>query len=59
VRKPLQTPELQEAAPLLTTATWGEVQTLPLLQDVSSWVLLAIPRLAPDSGEEKHPFGTH
>ena len=46
VRKPLQTPELQEAAPLLTTAAWGEVQTLPLLQDESSpWCLLAIPRL--------------
>ncbi len=47
VRKPLQTPELQEAAPLLTTTTWGEVQTLPLLQAASSpWGLLAIPRLA-------------
>lgn len=47
VRKPLQTPELQEAAPLLATATWGEVQALPLLQDESSpWCLLAIPRLA-------------
>jgi len=46
-RKPLQTPELQEAAPLLDTTTWGEVQTLPLLQDESSpWCLLAIPRLA-------------
>ena len=46
VRKPLQTPELQEAAPLLTTTTWGEVQTLPLLQAASSpWGLLAIPRL--------------
>jgi 16S rRNA (guanine527-N7)-methyltransferase len=51
VRKPLQTPELQEAAPLLATAIWGEVQMLPLLQDASSpWVLLAIPRLAQDSG---------
>ena len=47
VRKPLQTPELQEAAPLLTTAAWGEVRTIPLLQaGSSSWVLLAIPRLA-------------
>ena len=47
VRKPLQTPELQEAASLLTTAAWGEVQTLPLLQDKASpWCLLAIPRLA-------------
>ena len=47
VRKPLQTPELQEAAPLLATATWGEVQMLPLLQAGSSpWGLLAIPRLA-------------
>jgi len=47
VRKPLHTPELQEAAPLLTTATWGEVQTIPLLQDASlPWCLLAIPRLA-------------
>src|SRR5262245_31482541 len=46
VRKPLQTPELREAAPLLTTAAWGEVQTLPLLQDESlPWCLLAIPRL--------------
>lgn len=47
LRKPLHTPELQEAVPLLTAATWGEVQTLPLLQDESSpWCLLAIPRLA-------------
>ena len=46
VRKPLQTPELQEAAPLLTTVVWGEVQTLPLLQDESlPWGLLAILRL--------------
>jgi len=47
VRKPLHTPELQEAAPLLTAAIWGEVQTLPLLQGESSpWCLLAIPRRA-------------
>ena len=47
IRKPLQTPELQEAAPLLTTAAWGEVQTIPLLPATSSsWVVLAIPRLA-------------
>jgi len=60
VRKPLQTPELQEAAPLLATAAWAEVRTIPLLQDESSpWCLLAIPRLAQDSGEKKHPFGTH
>jgi len=46
VRKPLQTPELQEAAPLLASGTWGEVQTLSLLQNGSlSWVVLAIPRL--------------
>ena len=45
VRKPLHTPELQEAAPLLATAAWGEVRTLPLLQDaLSPWCLLAIPR---------------
>src|SRR5262245_2523661 len=29
VRKPLQTPELQEVASLLTTAAWGKVQTIP------------------------------
>jgi len=47
VRKPLQTPELQETAPLLASATWGEVQTLPMPPaGSSSWVLLAIPRLA-------------
>src|SRR5262249_8787468 len=46
LRKPQQTPELQEAAPLLASTTWGEVQTLPLLQDKASpWCLLAIPRL--------------
>jgi 16S rRNA (guanine527-N7)-methyltransferase len=46
LRKPQQTPELQEAAPLLASTTWGEVQTLPLLQAGSSpWCLLAIPRL--------------
>ena len=47
VRKPQQTPELQEAAPLLAAPTWGEVRTIPLLQEESSlWCLLAIPRLA-------------
>jgi 16S rRNA (guanine527-N7)-methyltransferase len=47
VRKPLGTPELQEVTPLLASATWGEVQTLPLPPaGASSWVLLAIPRLA-------------
>ncbi len=45
VRKPLRTPELREAAPLLAAAAWGEVQTIPVLQDKSSpWCLLAIPR---------------
>jgi 16S rRNA (guanine527-N7)-methyltransferase len=47
VRKPLHTPELQEATPLLSSATWGEVQTLPLPPAESvPWVLMAIPRLA-------------
>src|SRR5437764_1163318 len=46
VRKPLQTPELQEVIPLLAAATWGEVQTLPILPATPSpWCLLAIPRL--------------
>jgi len=46
VRKPLHTSELQEAGPLLAAATWGEVQTIPLLPAMSSpWGLLAIPRL--------------
>ena len=47
VRKPLHTPELQEAAPLLASATWGEVQRLPLPSSTTSlWGLLVIPRLA-------------
>src|SRR5262249_10784520 len=51
VRKPLQTPELQEATPLLASTTWGEIQTLPLLPgEPSPWCLLAIPRLAEDTG---------
>jgi len=45
VRKSLPTPELHEAASLLTTAAWGEVQTIPLLPAMSPWGLLAIPRL--------------
>jgi 16S rRNA (guanine527-N7)-methyltransferase len=46
VRKPLHTPELQEATPLLATVTWGEVQRLPLPSSTTSlWGLLVIPRL--------------
>ena len=47
LRKPLHTPELQEAEPLLASGTWGDLQTLPLPQSengLSPWVLLAIHR---------------
>ena len=47
LRKPLHTPELQEAAALLASGTWEDVQPLPLPQSEngpSPWVLLAIHR---------------
>ena len=47
LRKPLHTPELQEAAALLASGTWEDVQPLPLPQSEngpSPWVLLAVHR---------------
>ena len=47
LRKPLHTPELQEAKPVLASGIWGDVQTLPLPQSengLSPRVLLAIHR---------------
>ncbi len=43
LRKPLQTPELQEAASLLTTGAWQGVRTVPLPPSAhAAWALLAI-----------------
>lgn len=42
LRKPLPTSELQEAAPLLTSGSWGEVLTLPLA--AAPWALLGMRR---------------
>lgn len=45
LRKPLHTPELQEAEPLLASGTWEDVQTLLLPESEngpSPWVLLAL-----------------
>ncbi len=48
LRKPLQTPELGAAAPVLSSGRWGEVETLPLCPTgVVSWTLLAIVKQAP------------
>lgn len=43
LRKPLQTPELQEAASLLATGAWQGVRTVPLPPSAhAAWALLAI-----------------
>jgi 16S rRNA (guanine527-N7)-methyltransferase len=45
LRKPLHTPELQEAELLRAAQTWGSLGTLPLPWDVSpSWALFSIMR---------------
>jgi 16S rRNA (guanine527-N7)-methyltransferase len=45
LRKPLQTPELQEAAALLTSGVWHGVRTVPLRPGAhTAWALLAIGR---------------
>jgi len=45
LRKPLHTPELQEAELLRTSQTWGSIETLPLPWSASPpWVLLSIVR---------------
>jgi 16S rRNA (guanine527-N7)-methyltransferase len=45
LRKPLHTPELQEAELLRAAQTWGSLETLPLPWDVSpSWALFSIMR---------------
>ena len=45
LRKPLHTPELQEAALLRAAETWGSIETLPLPWSASPpWVLLSIVR---------------
>ena len=50
LRKPQSTPELQEAAPFLASAVWGEVQIRPLPQSGPfPWVLLVISRGPQDS----------
>jgi 16S rRNA (guanine527-N7)-methyltransferase len=43
LRKPLHTPELQEAMPLLTAGVWEAPLTMPLLA-TTPWVLLGIRR---------------
>ncbi len=48
LRKPLQTPELEAAAPVLVSGAWTEVETVPLpATGVVSWTLLAIAKPAP------------
>jgi 16S rRNA (guanine527-N7)-methyltransferase len=45
LRKPLHTPELQEAELLRASQTWGSIETLPLSWSASPpWVLLSIVR---------------
>ena len=45
LRKPLHTPELQEAESLRASQTWGSIETLPLPWSASpTWALLAIVR---------------
>jgi 16S rRNA (guanine527-N7)-methyltransferase len=45
LRKPLHTPELQEAELLRTSGTWGSIETLPLPWSASPpWVLLSMVR---------------
>jgi 16S rRNA (guanine527-N7)-methyltransferase len=45
LRKPLHTPELQEAELLRAAQTWGSIETLPLSWSASPpWVLLSIVR---------------
>jgi 16S rRNA G527 N7-methylase RsmG len=47
LRKPVQTPELQEAAGLLTSGDWTDLQTRPLLPGGGmAWVLLVAYRAA-------------
>jgi hypothetical protein len=49
LRKPLHTPELEAAAPVLTSGSWGDVRIMPLYARVSdrvSWTLLAIDKQA-------------
>ena len=48
LRKPLHTPELQEAELLRAAQTWGSLEPLPLPWDVSpSWALFSIMRGLP------------
>jgi 16S rRNA (guanine527-N7)-methyltransferase len=53
LRKPLPTPELGDAAALLTTGAWGEVLTVPLAA-AAPWALLGIRRSGsfPLTGQE-------
>ncbi len=45
LRKLPQTPELQEAAPLLTSGAWGHIRSVPLPPTAQSgWALFGIPR---------------
>ena len=51
LRKPLQTPELQEAASLLTTEAWHGVRTVPLPPSAyAAWALLVICRSSVAAG---------
>ena len=53
LRKPVQTPELQEAAGLLTSGDWTDLQTRPLLPGGgTAWVLLVAYRAAAAGGLE-------
>lgn len=50
LRKPLHTPELEAAAPVLRSGAWGDVRIIPLYAHVSgrvTWTLLAIFKQAP------------
>lgn len=47
LRKPLTTPEVQEAAPLLAATGWGELRICPLPLASSGWGLVVIARHVP------------
>jgi 16S rRNA (guanine527-N7)-methyltransferase len=50
LRKPLQTPELEAAAPVLASGAWAAVQTVPLhghAPGTQPWALLAIVKQTP------------
>ena len=48
LRKPLATPEIEEATPRLATTGWGEIQLYRLLPTSSAWGLVVMARQAPE-----------